>query len=91
MLPAQRRRGVATALTHAAEAHARERGCRILTLTVSVDNAAAQALYRKLGYRDSGAPPRRVRGTVQIRSGSLDVDDTLLMWEKPLLGRDLCR
>lgn len=84
VLPEHRRRGVATALTRAAEEHARERGFPLMTLTVSVDNAVAQSLYRKLGYRDSGRPPRRVRGTVQIRSGPLEVDDTLLTWEKPL-------
>jgi GNAT superfamily N-acetyltransferase len=86
VLPAHRRRGVATALTRAAEDHARARGCALLTLTVSVDNREAQALYRKLGYCDSGAPPRRVRGIVQIRSGPLDVDDTLLTWQKKLVA-----
>ena len=35
---------------------------------------------------DSGQPPKRVRGTVQIRSGPLEVDDTLLTWEKRLAG-----
>jgi ribosomal protein S18 acetylase RimI-like enzyme len=84
VLHAHRRRGIASALTHAAEAHARDRGHRVLTLTVSTDNAAAQSLYRKLGYRDSGRPPRRVRGTVEIRTGPLEVDDTLLTWQKDL-------
>jgi len=84
VLPAHRRRGVATALTRAAETEACARGHRLLTVTVSVDNAAAQALYRKLGYVDSGVPPRRVQGTVQIRSGPLEVDDTLLTWQKEL-------
>jgi hypothetical protein len=51
---------------------------------VSVANLPAQALYRKLGYRDTGLPPHRVTGTVQLRTGPLDVDDTLLTWEKPL-------
>jgi [ribosomal protein S18]-alanine N-acetyltransferase len=82
VLEGSRRRGVASALTQAAEQEASARGHRILRLTVSVDNAAAQALYRKLGYRDSGLEPRRVTGTVQIRSGPLEVDDTLLTWQK---------
>ena len=88
VLPQHRRRGVATALTRAAEEHARERGGPLMTLTVSVDNPAAQAVYRKLGYRDAGQRPKRVRGTVQIRSGPLAVDDTLLTWEKRLARED---
>ena len=51
-------------------------------LTVSVSNAPAQALYRKLGYVRTAEPPRRVQGTVQLRSGPLEVDDMLLTFEK---------
>jgi ribosomal protein S18 acetylase RimI-like enzyme len=82
VLPAHRRRGVATALTRAAEREAAARGHAVLTLTVGIANEVAQALYRSLGYRDSGLPPVHVKGTVQIRTGPLDVDDTLLTWEK---------
>lgn len=82
-----RRRGVGSALTAAAEAEALRRGFDRLRVTVSVDNAAAQALYRTLGYGDAGLPPRRVRGTVMIRTGPLEVDDTLLTWDKRLSGR----
>jgi ribosomal protein S18 acetylase RimI-like enzyme len=81
-----RRRGVGSALTAAAEAEAQKRGFDRLRITVSVDNAAAQALYRTLGYGDAGLPPRRVRGTVMIRTGPLEVDDTLLTWDKRLGG-----
>lgn len=56
-------------------------------LAVSIDNEAAQTLYRGLGYRDAGVPPRRVQGAIQIRTGPLEVDDTLLTWEKALGGR----
>jgi len=84
VLPEHRRRGVATALTRAAEQEAAARGHDTLTLTVGIANEDAQALYRKLGYRDSGLPPVRVQGTVQIRTGPLEVDDTLLTWEKGL-------
>ncbi len=79
-----RRRGVASALTAAAEGEARGRGFNLLRLTVSVDNAAAQALYRGLGYREAGVPPKRVQGTIRIRTGPIEVDDTLLTWEKML-------
>ncbi len=81
-----RRRGVGSALTAAAEAEAQRRGFDRLRVTVSVGNSAAQALYRGLGYGDSGLPPRRVVGTVMIRTGPLEVDDTLLTWEKRLAG-----
>jgi ribosomal protein S18 acetylase RimI-like enzyme len=79
-----RRRGVASALTRAAEDTVRTRGHDRLRLTVSEANGAARALYRGLGYADTGLPPKRVRGTIQIRTGPLEVDDTLLTWEKRL-------
>ena len=79
-----RRRGVASALTAAAERVARARGFDRLRLTVSADSEPAQALYRGLGYADAGVAPRRVKGTVQLRTGPLEVDDMLLTWEKRL-------
>jgi GNAT superfamily N-acetyltransferase len=82
--PEYRRRGVASALTAAAEQEASARGFARIQVTVSVDNEAAQALYRGRGYVDVGVPPKRVHGTITIRTGPLEVDDTLLTWEKPL-------
>jgi GNAT superfamily N-acetyltransferase len=82
--PEHRRSGVARTLTEAAEREVEARGSRVLRLTVSVDNDAAQALYAACGYRDTGAPPTRVKGTIMIRTGPIDVDDTLLTWEKAL-------
>ena len=87
--PEYRRRGVATALAGAAERAVVARGADRLRLSVSVDNDAALALYRGLGYGDVGIPPRRVHGTVQIRTGPIEVDDTLLTWEKSLTGMPL--
>jgi GNAT superfamily N-acetyltransferase len=84
VLPAHRRRGVATALTRAAEREAVARGHAVLTLTVGIANEGAQALYQALGYRDTGLPPLRVQGRVEIRSGPIEVDDTLLTWERDL-------
>jgi [ribosomal protein S18]-alanine N-acetyltransferase len=84
VLAEHRRRGVGTALTQAAERTVSARGHDRLRLTVSATAEAPQALYRGLGYADCGVPPRRVHGTVQIRSGPLEVDDTLLTWEKRL-------
>ncbi len=82
--PEYRRRGIASALTVAAEREARDRRFDRLRLGVSADNGAAQALYRGLGYGDAGVPPKRVQGTIVIRTGSIELDDTLLIWEKPL-------
>jgi ribosomal protein S18 acetylase RimI-like enzyme len=82
--PAYRRRGVASALTSAAERYALSIGYDRLRLEVSQDNTAAQALYRKCGFTDIGMPPRRVRCTITIRAGPIEVDDTLLTWEKAL-------
>ena len=79
-----RRRGVATALASAAEQAILARGFDRLRLSVSVDNDAALELYRHLGYGDVGIPPRRVQGTIQIRTGPIEVNDTLLTLEKSL-------
>ena len=82
--PEQRRRGVASALTSAAEEHALALGFDRLRLEVGEGNAAAQALYLGRGFADVGVPPRRVHGTIMIRTGPIEVDDTLLTWEKTL-------
>ena len=82
--PEHRRRGVASALTGAAEREAQACGFDRIRLGVSVDNGAAQALYRRCGYVDVGVPPERVQATIMIRTGPIDVDDTILTWEKRL-------
>ena len=51
VLPEHRRRGIATALLKTAQAWAQARGDRQIGLQVFADNAAALALYRKLGYQ----------------------------------------
>jgi [ribosomal protein S18]-alanine N-acetyltransferase len=84
VLPEHRRRGLASALTLAAEREAAARGHDRLTLTVSATGDGAQRLYRRLGYVDAGVPPKRVHGTITIRGRPLEVDDTLLTWEKRL-------
>jgi ribosomal protein S18 acetylase RimI-like enzyme len=85
---AHRRLGIASALTQAAEAEAEARGFDRVRVTVSDANTAAQRLYRTQGYLETGIPPKRVVGTVVIRTGPIEVDDTLLTWEKRL-ARDL--
>ena len=82
--PEHRRRGVASALTAAVEENALALGFDRLRLEVSEGNIAAQALYRTCGFADIGGRPRRVHGTIVIRTGAIEVDDTVLTWEKTL-------
>ena len=82
--PEYRRRGTASALTARAEDEARTRRFDRLRLRVSVDNAPAQALYRRRGFVDAGVAPERVKGIIEIRTGPIEVDDTFLIWEKRL-------
>lgn len=82
--PEYRRRGVASALTAVAEEETRSRGFDRLILTVGIDNGPAQELYAGCGYVDAGVPPKHVQGTIMIRTGPIEVDDTLLTWEKRL-------
>jgi ribosomal protein S18 acetylase RimI-like enzyme len=79
-----RRRGIASALTLFAEQEARSRGFDRLRLTVAIDNRPAQALYERFGYANPGVPPKHVRERIVIRTGPIDVDATLLTWEKRL-------
>jgi GNAT superfamily N-acetyltransferase len=80
---AHRRRGVATALTIAAEQAARERGHAQLALEVGLESPGPRALYERLGYRPTGST-RRVKGTIVLRSGPLEVDDTLIAMVKSI-------
>jgi GNAT superfamily N-acetyltransferase len=84
VLPSHRRRGVATSLTLAVEKEARILGFDRIRLQVSADDDGSQALYHNCGYLDAGLPPQHVKGTIQIRTGPIEVDDTLLSWEKRL-------
>ncbi len=51
--------GLGRELVSAAIDRARERGCRRMELDTGADNAAAQGLYRSLGFFDSGIFMRR--------------------------------
>jgi ribosomal protein S18 acetylase RimI-like enzyme len=46
--------GIGTLLLDVAEARMLRRDCRVAALSVEVDNARAQALYERLGYRPIG-------------------------------------
>jgi len=80
----RRRQGIGAVVMLAVESAVAARGHRLVSLSHGIDNAAAHAFYEKLGYRDAGIPPQRVQGTIMIRSGPLDVDDTLICLVKDL-------
>jgi GNAT superfamily N-acetyltransferase len=81
-----RGQGIGTKLSEAAEQMARRRGHREISISASVANEGALRLYRRLGYRDAGLPPRRVQGTIIVRAGPLEVDDTLVYLIKDIAG-----
>jgi ribosomal protein S18 acetylase RimI-like enzyme len=54
-----RRQGIATALLEAADTHAREQGAAEIVVLTGDDNAAAQALYRRIGYGDYAVALRK--------------------------------
>jgi ribosomal protein S18 acetylase RimI-like enzyme len=80
-----RGRGIGTELSEAAEEMARARGHRQISISASITNEGAIRLYRRLGYRDAGLPPTRVQGTIVVRSGPMEVDDTLVYLVKDLV------
>jgi ribosomal protein S18 acetylase RimI-like enzyme len=53
VLPAQRRKGIATRMIRYVFGIAAARGCKTVLLGTEWDNAAAQALYRGLGGRET--------------------------------------
>ncbi len=59
--PHHRRRGIATGLVRFVIGESRNRGLLRLTLLTDMQNARAQALYRKLGFVDSSMNPMRLR------------------------------
>ncbi|HSQ00628.1 MAG TPA: GNAT family N-acetyltransferase [Candidatus Dormibacteraeota bacterium] len=52
VVPAQRGRGIGSALLAAAESRARQAGCCKLTLEVQDDNHRARAVYTRFGFTD---------------------------------------
>jgi GNAT superfamily N-acetyltransferase len=79
-----RRRGIATRLSAAAEELVRARGFDRIALDVDVENTGARALYEKLGYRETGTPPKRQTGTVLLRGEPFFFDVVLLDMVKDL-------
>jgi GNAT superfamily N-acetyltransferase len=59
--PAYRGRGIATDLVRFIIAEARRQGVLRLSLLTDMQNAPAQALYRKMGFTDSPMKPMRLK------------------------------
>ena len=86
-VPAELRgRGIGRELSEAAEEMARVRGHGQISIGASIENEGALRLYRRLGYRDAGLAPKRVHGTIIVRAGPMEVDDTLLYLIKDIAG-----
>jgi len=59
--PDWRQRGLARQLLHALFTYARARGIEQIRLSVNVENPAAAALYRSMGFESYGREPRAMR------------------------------
>jgi ribosomal protein S18 acetylase RimI-like enzyme len=80
----RRRRGIATALTRAAERLAAARGHDGISLSFGIANEGARRLYESLGYRRAELEPQPVRGTIVLRGKPVEIDDTLVYLVKEL-------
>jgi ribosomal-protein-alanine N-acetyltransferase len=73
--PAERRRGLATALVRHVFAEAAARGVRRATLEVRASNQAALTLYERLGFRVTATRPRYYNNPDE---------DALILWREGL-------
>ena len=80
----RRREGIGGAVMRAVEETVARRGHARVSLSYGIANADVRRFYERLGYRDAGVEPQRVQGTIMIRSGPLEVDDTLVYLVKDL-------
>ena len=80
----RRRRGVGEVVMLAAERAVAAAGHARVSLSYGIANDTARRFYAKLGYRDAGIEPKHVQGTIMVRSGPLEVDDTLIYVVKDL-------
>lgn len=73
--PQEAGKGIGTAFVAFYEQQARDKGCKTLRMDTQAKNTAARALYRKLGYTETGIVPCDFNGIEGIR---------LVLLEKPL-------
>ena len=65
--PEASRRGLGKAFVRFYEDYALAHGCRELRMDTNERNAAARAMYRKLGYRETGIVPTVFNGIPDVR------------------------
>lgn len=65
--PSLARGGAGTAFVAFYEAYARQNGCKCLRMDTNAINAAARALYKKLGYREAGILPCQFNGIEGVK------------------------
>jgi ribosomal protein S18 acetylase RimI-like enzyme len=82
----KQRQGIALALMHSAESCAKEHQAKSIGLSVGIDNAPAQALYRKMGYQHADIPHYQVTWNyLDKASGEIHEEGELCgFWMKPL-------
>lgn len=80
----RRRHGIGELVMLAVERAVTARGHARVSLSYGIANSDVRRFYERLGYRDAGVEPQRVQGTIMIRSGPLEVDDTLVYLVKDL-------
>jgi ribosomal-protein-alanine N-acetyltransferase len=81
VMPASRRRGVATALMLGLADAAIGRGCGSWTLEVRVSSTGAQELYRRFGFAPAGVRTRYYENT----------EDAIVMWCHDIQGAEYAR
>ncbi len=89
VLPAKRRRGIATLLLDACLGAAGARGHPAITLAVNVENHGARRLYDRLGYQQPGTPPRRQPISEHLLNGTLrTAEETVIDLVRSVDGGD---
>jgi GNAT superfamily N-acetyltransferase len=84
VLESERGRGIARALIEAAVDLSAKGGADRIRLEVSSRETELESMYGRMGFRDAGLPLRHVAGEVQLRTGTIVVNDDLRMLERLL-------
>ena len=85
VLPSFQKRGIASALLHAAEHEASKKNTVVgIGVGLSKDYGAAQKLYIKQGYRPDGLGTYKYDSTL-LHGSNVYLDDDLVLWFKKQL------
>jgi ribosomal protein S18 acetylase RimI-like enzyme len=84
--PDKQRRGIATSLMKSTEYYARQHGAENIGLSVGMDNAPAQDLYRKMAYQPTNILPYQVTWKYldKITGEVREEGELCRFWIKPL-------